>query len=52
MKLLKLLYVRAVPAVLLSAVALCAQTAHTVEERLRAIEQQVQTLAKENTDLK
>lgn len=48
----KLRCVPALPAVLLSAVALSAQTSAPVEERLRALEQQVQNLAKENADLK
>ncbi|MDI1335177.1 MAG: porin [Lacunisphaera sp.] len=52
MKLSNLLCLQAVPALLFSAVALSAQTVPTVEERLKALEQQVQTLAKENTDLK
>lgn len=39
-------------AVLFSAVTLSAQTSATVEERLKALEQQVQNLAKENADLK
>ncbi|MDI1318620.1 MAG: porin [bacterium] len=52
MKFVKLLCRQVLPAWLLSAVALSAQTSATVEERLKVLEQQVQNLAKENTDLK
>ncbi len=52
MKNIPSLMLRLLPAALLSTLTLSAQSSPTVEDRLRALEQQVRNLAQENTALK